>query len=335
MTIRVGAIGAGNMGASHIRDLSFAVSGSEVSVVYDFDQARAAAIAVQVGARSVGSVEELMAADDVDAILIASPDDLHAEHATLALATGKPILCEKPLAVVESEAKALVETEAESGSRRILMGFMRRFDPGYTALKAELTPEGIGSPLMIHNVHTNTAAPYGLATERTLTNMVVHEFDIARWLLNEEIASVMVLAGKAGPLTTEGERDPILVILESASGVIVEVQAFVNSQAGYEVACRVTGEQGQAQMGDGSFITRTKSFSRGTEVPEQWLGRFADAYRLQLQGWIDALLAGGTPPGASAWDGYVATIISNRAIESYRTGQRVAIDLPPKPAIYA
>jgi myo-inositol 2-dehydrogenase/D-chiro-inositol 1-dehydrogenase len=101
------------------------------------------------------------------------------------------------------------------------------------------------------------------------------------------------------------------------------------------VACRVTGEQGQAQMGDGSFITRTRSFSRGTEVPEQWLGRFADAYRLQLQGWIDALLAGGTPPGASAWDGYVATIISNRAIESYRTGQRVPIDLPPKPAIYA
>ena len=335
MSIRVGVIGAGNMGASHIRDLSFAVSGADVTVIYDFDQARSAQLASEVGARAVGSVQGLMDADDVDAILIASPDDVHSEHAMLALGTGKPILCEKPLAVVEAEAKAIVDAEAASGNRRMQVGFMRRFDPGYTALKAELTPDGIGEALMVHNVHTNTSAPYGLATERTLTNMVVHEFDICRWLLDEEYASILVLTGKPGPLTDAGERDPLLVIMESASGVLVEVEAFVNAQFGYDVACRVTGSLGQSMMGDGSFITRAKSFHRGVAVPEQWLGRFAEAYRLQLQGWIDAVRTGQPMPGASAWDGYVATVVANRAIAAYRAGERVAIDLPAKPAIYA
>ena len=334
MTIRVGIIGVGNIGASHAADLARSVSGSAVSVLYDLDEARAGHIARGVGARTVASVAELIGADDVDAVLIASPDAMHAEHALACLAAGKPMLCEKPLAVGEAAAKSVLDAEVARGRRLIQVGFMRRFDPGYVRLKAEFTSSGIGEPLIVRNIHRNTSAPYGLRTEQTLTNMVTHEFDINRWLLGEEMTSVMVLPGKTGPLTPEGESDPILVILQSSSGVLASVEAFVNAQSGYEVQCSVTGARGSATMGDGSWITRTADFVRGTEIPELWLGRFQEAYRLQLQAWVDSLTSGGPLLGASAWDGYAAAVISDRAIDAYRSATRVSIDLLVRPALY-
>jgi myo-inositol 2-dehydrogenase / D-chiro-inositol 1-dehydrogenase len=335
MTIRVGVIGAGNIGTAHALNLARVVSGSSVSVICDADEARAGALASDLGARTVRAAVEVFDAADVDAVIIASPETVHAEQLLAGFPAGKPILCEKPLTVFEADAKAVLEAEMALGRRLVQVGFMRRFDPGYVQLKAELSADGIGDPLIVHNIHRNTRAPYGLLTEQTLTNMVIHEFDICRWLLGEEYASVMVLAGTPGPLTPAGQRDPLLVVLQSASGVLVEVEAFANAQLGYEVVCRVTGSYGQAVMGDASFVTRTKSFSRGVDVPELWLGRFAEAYRLQLQGWIDAIRTGGPLPGASTWDGYAATVVASRAIDAYHQGGRVAIDLPSKPAFYA
>jgi myo-inositol 2-dehydrogenase/D-chiro-inositol 1-dehydrogenase len=334
MTIRVGIIGTGNIGTSHAVNLARVVSGSSVSVVFDADAARAREVAGDLGARVAPTVAELIEADDVDAVLIASPDAMHAEQALIAIAAGKPMLCEKPLAVGEVNAMNVVDAEVAFGRRLIQVGFMRRFDPGYNRLKAELTASGIGEPLIVHNVHRNTSAPYGLRTEQTLTNMVTHEFDINRWLIGEELTSVMVLPGKRGPLTPEGQSDPILVILQSQTGVLVEVEAFCNAQYGYEVQCRVTGSRGQAVMGDGAWVTRSADFFRGTEVPELWLGRFAEAYRLQLQSWIDSLRGEGPLLGASAWDGYAAAVISDRAIEAHRTGRRIDIELPAKPLLY-
>jgi myo-inositol 2-dehydrogenase/D-chiro-inositol 1-dehydrogenase len=334
VTVRVGVVGAGNIGTAHAVNLARVVSGSQVTVVADADAGRAAGLAAEVGARSVPSLPDVLAADDVDAVLLASPDDIHAEQALLGIAAGRPMLCEKPLATTEPGAAAVLDAEVALGRRLVQLGFMRRFDPGYAQLKAELTAEGVGDPLVVHNIHRNTAAPYGLVTERVLTNMVVHELDICRWLLDEEYASVTVVTGRTGPLTPEGQHDPVLLLLRSQRGVVVEVEAFANAQYGYEVACRVTGSHGQAAMGDGSFVTRSASFRRGVALPELWTGRFAEAYRRQLQGWVDALRTGSPPPGATAWDGYAATVVATRAVEAYRTGGWVDIVLPPRPALY-
>ena len=143
-----------------------------------------------------------------------------------------------------------------------------------------------------------------------------------------------MLTGRPSPLTPAGQHDPVLVVLQSGSGVLVEIEAFAQAQYGYEVVCRVTGSQGQALLGDGSFVTRSKSFGRTVDVPELWLGRFAEAYRLQLQGWVEALRTGGPLPGASVWDGYAATVVAGRAFEAYRSGQRVDVVLPARPALY-
>ena len=327
--LRIGVIGTGNIGISHARSLALEVSGAEVAWLYDADSARAAALAGELGALVAPTVEQLVASSD--AVVIASPDAMHAEQALLCLDAQRPTLCEKPLAPTVAAAQSVVDAEVDLGQRLISLGFMRRFDPGYIALKDSMAD--IGEPLIVHNVHRNEYAPYGLTTAGTLTNSAIHEIDINRWLLDDDYASVQVVAGRPGPRTPKGELDPLIMLLTTRHGAIVEVEAFVNAAYGYEVRCEVVGSDGTAEMGDGAFLTLRSQRSVGHGVPELWLGRFEDAYRRQLQAWIDATHRGRTS-GATAWDGFVATVTANAAVASIEHGPQV-IDLPERPALYA
>ena len=327
-TLRIGVIGTGNIGTSHARSLAREVSGAEVAWLYDADTALASALADELGANVAPNVEQLVASSD--AVVIASPDALHAEQALLCLDAQRPTLCEKPLAPDVADAESVVDAEVDLGRRLISLGFMRRFDPGYVALKESLAT--IGEALLVHNVHRNAFAPYGLATAMTMTNMAIHEFDINRWLLDDDYATVQVVAGRPGPRTPEGQLDPVLVLLTTRGGAVVEIEAFVNASYGYEVRCEVVGSEGTVEMGDGAYLTRRAERAVGHEVPELWLGRFEDAYRRQLQAWVDATHVGRTS-GATAWDGLLATITANAAVAAITQGPQ-AIDLPERPALY-
>ena len=327
-TLRIGIIGTGNIGTSHARSLAREVSGAEVAWLYDADTARASELADELGANVAPNVEQLVASSD--AVVIASPDDLHAEQALLCLDAQRPTLCEKPLAPTVADAQSVVAAEVDLGRRLISLGFMRRFDPGYVALKESLA--SVGEPLLVHNVHRNAYAPYGLATAMTMTNMAIHEFDINRWLLDDDYATVQVVAGRPGPRTPEGQLDPVLVLLTTRGGAVVEIEAFVNASYGYEVRCEVVGSEGPVEMGDGAYLTRRADRAIGHDVPELWLGRFEDAYRRQLQAWVDATQVGRTS-GATAWDGLLATITANAAVAAITQGPQV-IDLPERPALY-
>ena len=326
--LRVGVIGTGNIGTSHARSLAREISGAQVAGLYDADTARASALADELGANVAPTVEQLVASSD--AVVIASPDGFHAEQALLCLDAQRPTLCEKPLAPTVAAAQAVVDAEVDLGRRLISLGFMRRFDPGYLSLKASIPR--IGAPLIVHNVHRNAFAPYGLTTSGTLTNSAIHEIDINRWLLDDDYSTVQVVAGRPGPRTPEGELDPILVLLTTLGGAIVEIEAFVNATYGYEVRCEVVGSEGTVEMGDGAYLTRRAERAIGHEVPELWLGRFEDAYRRQLQAWVDATHIGRTS-GATAWDGLLATITANAAVVSVTDGPQ-AIDLPERPSLY-
>ncbi|MDA2986860.1 MAG: Gfo/Idh/MocA family oxidoreductase, partial [Actinomycetota bacterium] len=308
--------------------------GAAVTVIYDFDESRGRELAAELDARSVASYQEVIDDHEVDAVLIASPDQFHAEQALACLAAGKPTLCEKPLAPNEKDAKRVLDAEIATGRRLIMMGFMRRFDPGYLELKGQFGVDGIGDPLIVRNSHRNEIAPYGLDSALSITNSAIHEIDINRWLVDDEYTWVQVITGRNGPLTPEGQHDPLFLLLQTSTGTIVDIEMFVQSQLGYEVRCDVTGGTGVAEMSDGSFVTTAKALHRGHGLPLQWLGRFQEAYRLQLQAWITHLADGTAMPGASTWDGYVGAVVATRAVESLRSGARVDIALPPRPALY-
>jgi myo-inositol 2-dehydrogenase/D-chiro-inositol 1-dehydrogenase len=333
--LRVGVIGTGNIGTSHALSLHGEVSGATVVGVYDVDADRADAVAQEVQADVYANAEDLIRAAEVDAVVIASPDDLHAEQALTCLAAGKPMLLEKPLAPTVSDARRVLDAEVSLGRRLITLGFMRRFDPGYVQLKEQITTGEVGEVLIVHNVHRNASAPYGLLSDRTMYNMVIHEFDISRWLIDEEFVAVQVIKGRPGPQTPPGQFDPMIVMLTSANGTLVDIEAFVNAHYGYEVTCQVVGSLGVLDMSDGSFITRTARNMRGQAIPDLWLGRFAEAYRAELQAWVNATRGVSGPVGGSAWDGFAATAMAEAAANSITSGTRESIDLPARPALYS
>lgn len=333
MTIRVGVIGVGNIGTAHARNLQFAVAGSQVTAVFDANADRAREVAEELDCRVVDSAQAVIDADDVDAIVIASPDNLHATQALACIAAGKATLCEKPLAPSEADALLVLEAEVASGARLLTLGFMRRFDPGYLGLKAEIAAGTVGTPLMVHNVHRNTRPYPGHTTAAAITNSVVHEIDIMRWLLEEEIVSAMCISGRATPAVDEGVRDPQLIIFRTAADAIVDVESFVSARYGYEVSCQVVGTEGTLSMGDGSFISTTQPGFTGRRVPELWLGRFGEAYRAEMQAWIDSVRSG-IPCGASTYDGYAATVIANAAVLAGEERREIAVNLQPRASIY-
>src|SRR5262245_23784502 len=331
--MRVGIIGTGVMGADHARLLATAVSGAELAAVSDVDAGRAAAVAAGFpGVRVVSDPGELIR--DVDAVVIASSDGTHAEYVLACLAAGTPVLCEKPLAPTVDGCRRVVDAEAATGARLVTVGFMRRYDPGYLAMKDALDSGQLGAPLLLHCVHPNPTAPPGLPSSAVITNSAVHELDLARWLLGEEIAWVAVHAPRraAAAGTTQ---DPQLIVLESAGGTLVDVEVFVHARYGYDVRCELVGEQGTVTLDapPATVLRREGTVSRA--LPMDWRPRFAEAYRRELQDWVDAIASGRHPSGPRAWDGYAATAVAQAGVAALESGAAQKVELLPRPALYS
>jgi myo-inositol 2-dehydrogenase/D-chiro-inositol 1-dehydrogenase len=240
--VRIGVVGAGAMGSLHVRLLASDVVGAELVAVADVELERAAALAREVGLDGVhGDGLELIAEPDVEAVVVASSPETHEVLVLACLDAGKPVLCEKPLATSAEAGRRIVEAEAAGGRRLVDVGFMRRYDDGYRDLKRRLDDGEIGAPLVVHCVHRNADIPPSFDQRLALTDSVVHEVDVARWLLGEEIAAVTVVAGRPTRNAPSGVRDPQVVLLETAGGVLVDVESFLRAQYGYDVRCEVPG----------------------------------------------------------------------------------------------
>ena len=131
----------------------------------------------------------LIADDGVDAVLVASWGAAHEEQVLAAIAAGKPVFCEKPLAPSSAACQRIMDAEIAAGRRLIQVGFMRRYDAGYRAMKAALDDGGLGAPLLMHCAHRNPSVPPYFTTEMTISDSAVHEIDIVRWLFDEEIVA--------------------------------------------------------------------------------------------------------------------------------------------------
>jgi myo-inositol 2-dehydrogenase/D-chiro-inositol 1-dehydrogenase len=324
----VGVIGAGAMGADHIRTLATSVPAARVSEVYDFDADRAYAVAQQVVAGVAGSAEALIESSAVDAVLICSPDHTHAELTRACIAMGKPVLCEKPLAVMAEDSLSVVEAEVAAGRQLVQLGFMRRYDPGYRELRQALRDGEIGDARLVHCIHRNASSNTSSTSEGIVTGSMVHELDIVRWLLDDEIAAIQV----DSPVK-HGLRDPQLARIEMRSGVLVSVEVFVNAAYGYDVRCEVVGTSGTASLVPPTPTSIRKAGFDGVRVRDDFIGRFSDAYRLELGAWAQDAL-NGVVHGPSAWDGYVANVVAAAGVASLTFGGRELVHLGPPPELY-
>ncbi|MFE7275310.1 Gfo/Idh/MocA family protein [Streptomyces sp. NPDC057623] len=334
MTVRVGVIGAGWIGQEHIRRLTEVVTGAEVTAVTDIDAARAEEAASRVGARAVANGAELIAAADVDAVLVTSWGPTHAEHVLNAVVAGRPVFCEKPLATTAGDCLKIVEAETAHGRRLVQVGFMRRYDVGYRRMKQVIDSGRIGEPLIVHCAHRNPAVPESYTSSMAALDTAVHEVDVLRWLLDDEIVSTQVVTPRATSKRFAHLRDPQIMLFETAKGVRIDLEVFVNCQYGYDIQCEAVGEEGLVRLPDPASVGLRSAGQHSTEVLTDWVGRFADAFDTEFREWIAGIAAGIEPTGPSAWDGYAATVITAATVEALESGRVIATDLEPRPAFY-
>ncbi|MFI9151678.1 Gfo/Idh/MocA family protein [Streptomyces sp. NPDC053367] len=331
----VAVLGAGHMGADHIRRLDRVVSGARVAAVADPDVERAKrAVAGIPGARVHAEAEAALDAPGVEAVLIASPGPAHEEALLAAFARGLPVLCEKPMVPGSRGALRIVEAEVRLGRRLAQIGFMRRYDAEYGRLKAVLDEGRLGRPLMLHCVHRNVSSPPDFTSAMLIDSSVAHEIDAARWLLGEELTAVTVVRPRSSGRAPEGLLDPQFVLFETAGGALVDVEVFVNCGFGYQVRCEAVCEAGSARIGEGHGMLVTSAGGAREEVAQDYLVRFADAYDREVQAWVEAVRRGRVT-GPSAWDGYAASAVAEAGVRAQESGVRTTVDLAPRPALYA
>jgi len=334
MTLRVGVIGTGMIGQDHIRRITHVLSGAEVTAVADADAATAKEVASQLRTASVHATgNQLIADDNVDAVIVSSWGPTHEEYVLDCIAAGKPVFCEKPLATTQEACQRIIDAEVAAGRRLVQVGFMRRYDAAYRAMKQVIDSGEIGAPLLYHSRHRNPSVPEAYTREMAITDTAVHDFDVVRWLLDEEFVSASVLVPR--PNRHGGDlQDPLLMLLETESGVVVDVETSVNIRYGYDIGGEVVGEDGVATLAERNPVVVRTAGRFGGDVPADWKVRFITAYDTEFQEWIDAITSGEGVSGPSSWDGYAVAAVSDAVVEALHTGSRVGIDLAEKPALY-
>jgi len=334
MAIRVGVIGTGAIGQDHIRRFSETLSGARVTVVSDIDAARTKAVADKYGARVEANGLDLIKAKDVDAVVVTSWGPTHAEFVLAAIAAGKPVFCEKPLATNAADAKKVIDAEVKFGKKLVQVGFMRRYDAGYIMLKEAVTSGTIGTPLMIHAAHRNPRVGESYITEMAIHDTAIHEIDCLRWLLDDDYVSAQVLKPRSTKNTHAKLVDPQIVLLETASGMRIDLEVFVNCQYGYDIQCEIVGEKGIARLPEPMQLDLLLDSKRSTRILTEWKDRFIGAYDVELQDWINATAAG-KQTGPTSWDGYSAAVTADACVAAQKISGTVPIKLGKRPALYA
>jgi len=323
--IGIGIIGVGIMGKGHALYLSDYVKGAKVVAIYDTNLTTAANVAKEVFKKTkvlpkvYQDIDQLLGDKSVNSVIIASPDHLHAKHLTQSVLAGKNVLCEKPLASTVKEAKKVAKIVRESKSI-VGVGFMRRFDKAYLDLKNEINTGKYGQVLQIRCTSRNVSSP-NATTSMLLTNVAVHEIDIIRWLLGEDIVSVKVNYAKVTKKANPNLSDPISVICKSESGVLITIDIFANSTYGYEVGMEVLTENGSLVIENLGSLNIAKNFKLPGRKPgtlhKDWMGRFKPAYIAELKAFINSLQKRKLDSNfATAEDGLAASIACGLGVKS-------------------
>lgn len=332
MSLKVGVVGTGMIGKDHIRRLTQVLSGVAVIAVADIDRDRAA-VAAPLGAKVYDTPQTLIEAAEVEAIVICSWGPAHEEQLLACIAAGKPVFCEKPLVTSEAGARRVMEAEIAFGRRLVQVGFMRRFDADYRRLKSVIDSGSLGAPLLLHSVHRNASVPAGLYTsDMPLNDTLVHDADVSRWLLADEIAGVEVRVPRRS--SRGGElRDPVVALLHMTSGVLVDVEISVNIAYGYDIRGEVSCERGVAALPNRPATVVSDRHGIRQAIPGDWRERFVEAYDQEFREWIKAASAG-TAAGPSTWDGYAATLTADAALRAVSSGSLEPIAMIDKPTLY-
>jgi len=335
MTVKIGLIGLGMIGREHLKRFNDIITGAKVTAVCDINHAAADAIASEYDATAFYDAKAMIDSDRVDAVFICSIGPAHKAQILAAFNAGKPVFCEKPLTPTADESREIIDAEVKAGKRLLQLGFMRRFDPGYQALKQVIDSDQFGDIMLIHCAHRNPSVPESYTLEMAINDSATHEIDIVRYLLNEDITSVRVdKPRKKTHRALPHLQDPLIVIFETESGVRIDDELFVNCHYGYDIRCEVIGENAIAALNEQQLITTRSLNGNAQHIAQSCMERFTTAYDREVQHFIDNINAGQEMNGPSSWDGYVVALVCDAGLASLQDGKKHDVLIPHKPALY-
>jgi myo-inositol 2-dehydrogenase/D-chiro-inositol 1-dehydrogenase len=304
-----------------------------LAAVADLDTERAEKVAEKSAAAVFTDAEEMIQDENIDAVLVASPDPTHAPLVKECLRLEKPVLCEKPLADSAEAALEVVEAEVELGRKLVQVGFMRRYDPQHVAVKEAVDTGTVGAPVVFKGWHRNADLDPGIDSEWVVINAMIHDIDSARWFIGEEIEEVYVRGKNTAPKLGEEVWDIQLVQFSTTGGRMGSIEVNVVADYGYEVGVEVVCERGvvRTALPAGAIVRQDHAASK--RITEGWYDRFLIAYVTELQEWVGAAISG-VPTGSDAWDGYASLVVADACLASLRSGSSEKVTKLDPPDLY-
>jgi myo-inositol 2-dehydrogenase/D-chiro-inositol 1-dehydrogenase len=326
--IRFGILGAGRIGKVHARTIADSKNAT-VAFVADAIAEAASSLAQSVGAQ-VSSVEAVIASD-VDAILIATPTDTHADLIEQAARAGKAILCEKPVSLSVERIEQCLPVVEKAGVP-LMIGFNRRFDPNFQALQRRLRDGEVGEVELVTIISRDPAPPpvsYIARSGGLYRDMMIHDFDMARFLVGEEFVSVTAMGGALvdREIGVAGDVDTAAVQMQTASGKIAVITNSRRATYGYDQRIEVHGSKGLLRAGNVHMTTVERADGAGFTadvIQNFFIDRYVQAYANEVTTFIETMTKG-TKPTPSGYDGLQAQKLAEAATESGKTGKVVRV----------
>jgi myo-inositol 2-dehydrogenase/D-chiro-inositol 1-dehydrogenase len=327
--LRFAQFGAGRIGAIHAANLA-ALNETQLLHVVDVNADAARTLAARHGAQ-VSSVTAALADPNVDAVIIASSTDTHADLAIAAARAGKAIFCEKPIDLSLKRVDACLAA-VKKAKVPMFVGFNRRFDPSFAALHARIAQGDIGSVEQVIISSRDPGLPpisYLKVSGGQFRDMTIHDFDMARWLLGEEPVELFAYGScLVDPAVAKvGDTDSAMVVMKTASGKLCHINNSRRASYGYDQRLEVHGSKGRLMAGNRTATT--VELADGAAVTSEkplyfFLERYADAYRAELSAFVDAVV-NRKPLPVTAHDGRQAIVLAEAAVKSLKTGRPVRL----------
>jgi myo-inositol 2-dehydrogenase/D-chiro-inositol 1-dehydrogenase len=327
--LNLAQFGAGRIGAIHAANLA-ATSTAQLRYVVDVNGAAAAALARKHGAK-ITDVKTALADDKVDAVIIASSTDTHADLAMAAARAGKAIFCEKPIDLSLKRVDTCLAVVRKAGVP-MFVGFNRRFDPSFSALHARLRKGEVGEVEQVIISSRDPGPPplaYIKVSGGQFRDMTIHDFDMSRWLLGEEPVEVFAYGSCLvdQSIAKAGDTDSAMVVMRTASGKLCHINNSRRASYGFDQRIEVHGAKGRVMAGNlmPTSVELASASAVSTDKPLHFfLERYADAYKAELAAFIDAVNRKAPMP-VDAEDGRRALLLAEAAAVSVRAGRPVKV----------
>lgn len=329
MTVRFGLLGAGRIGRVHAKAINGDANATLVAVADALPEA-AQAIAAQYGCQ-VRTLDAILGGADIDAVVICTPTDTHADMIEAFAKVGKAVFCEKPIDLSLARVKACLAVVREADAT-LMVGFNRRFDPHFAAVKAEIAKGTIGVVEMAVITSRDPGAPpvsYIARSGGIFRDMTIHDFDIARFLLGEEITEVSAMASVLvdPAIGVAGDFDSVQVMLKTATGKQAMISNSRRATYGYDQRIEVHGAKGLVSAENQRPVSIEVATGAGYTRPplhDFFMTRYIEAYAAEITAFIDAM-GGKMAASPSGEDGLAALALAEAALKSVAEGRVVKV----------